>query len=217
MVFALAEFYKNKTVFSAKEEKFKKDIELHYGIHIKQTLFAVGGCVGGHFQKFIYIWIDSSYNFKITKEGILNLQNNVLCEKSTLISSYYNAFEMDQKNDPDIYITIFDFKKDIVGYAHGNAIRSIKNHLQKKYNCEVYLDYSKMLIVLEGDQSICDKINKNIQQIKEECLCLAKKYDNYGIVDINDIYIRVVDKNAIDPSEKIYFNNLHMINAPLYY
>ena len=72
-----------------------------------------------------------------------------------------------------------------------------------------------MLIVLEGDQSICDKINKNIQQIKEECLRLAKKHDNYRVVDINDIYIRVVDKNAIDPSEKIYFNDLHMINASL--
>ena len=207
MIHQLSEYpFKDKNVFSEKEERFKNNLKAIYGISVRQTLFVEGAAS----QKHLYIWLDLLHHYEIKQTGVFNLDTNVLCTNDALISCYCEAFAITADPNQQIFVYIFDFKKEIVSFSYGHSIVHIKDFLMKQYPCDrVLLDYADTAIVLQAEFSRCQFLSDKIQSNRKDCLAFLKQFDSYDIIDDNDVRIKIIDK---DSSSSEWLNDLYMTN-----
>lgn len=209
MLKSFFDFGKAECFNSGMEECFKKEVQRETGVTVLQTLYEEGLV-----ENNIRIWVDFSttiddrvlklYNLvksNMTGNSIdeISVENDVgfLVEKLTDLFLLHMDKNIEQDKKTRIYI--YDFITEVKKYIYGNALATIRVQLSEKYdliNIFVFGEPMFKIVCKNLEQKIfCQNNYKNIVDI---CYEGMKKFDNYNVLQKDDVLIDILCETEID-------------------
>lgn len=191
--------YPYKNVVCDQEELFKSMVEKLFKIKIKQTLFMKGA----NTQYHLYVWYESINDCFFDENG---WENNKFIH-SNIIKSYLECYNLLDACHSETYLHLSNYRNSLMSYSYGHAVTAIKKAIQGKYaKTEVLLDYSSNLFVVKSERSLIDKKD----DIVRICYQLLKEYDNYNVINLQDVKVEIISENS-----DFNLNDIHMMNRKI--
>ncbi len=189
-----------KNIICEQEELFKSMAERVLGVKVKQTLFMKGAKTQYH----LYVWYEPAIADQFFDESMW--ENNKFIQQN-MIKSYFDCYDLLGDCYQETYLHLLNYRKALISYSYGHAASSVKKAIQNKYTkAVVSLDYASNIFIVESDCLLTDKKD----DIINICYQLLKEYDNYNIITLQDVKIKIIvggsDSNL---------NDIHMMNRKI--
>ena len=189
-----------KNIFCKQEEKFKSMAERLFGVKVKQTLFMKGAKTQYH----LYVWYEPTIDDQFFDESIW--ENNYFNQQK-MIMSYFDCYNIPGYCYQETYLHLLNYRKALTSYSYGHAAASVKKAIQNKYTKTVVsLDYAANIFIIESDCPLTDRED----EITHICYKLLKEYDDYNIITLRDVNIKII-KGGRDSN----LNDIHMMNRKI--
>lgn len=202
------------SIFSEKEEKFKQITQEKYGFSVRQTLWEKGAMAQVHLRVWATFDALSEHQNSIRSVAIETrydcfsdsdkTPDEFRIMANTIFEDYVTQFNIDHESFAEGFLYLYDYEYTLKCYAYSSAQPAIREMISQQYSIpahRVNTTFGPEIAILVDNSLERFRVRMGLSQIKKLSYCEINKHDDFGIIDENDINVKIISRSDITPQQ----------------